>query len=410
MHYEPELKMLQNTLEKCRINTTIVDFSQPVDTLINIRLHPYLRRRLPPHYSLSRLLPPMNSRTIYRIHDPFLCRYLYMALPDTSRDDVLLVGPYLSAMPSRQQILERAEENGLTPHQIQTLEKYYTGIPVIPETSPLFVVIEVFAEKLWGADNYTLEDIQSESLTAKPTLTSVSADNDRTDLLWQMQEMEQRYQYENQIMDAVSRGQLHKVDLLFTNFTSVSFEQRLSDPVRNLKNYCIIMNTLLRKAAEQGGVHPMYLDNTSSAFAGQIEQLPSTEAVLSKMREMFRSYCRLVQTHSVKDYSPTVKKVITLIDMDLAGDLNLRSLSATLNISGSYLSTLFKKETGMTLTEFINHRRITYAAHLLDSTQLQIQTVAQHCGIIDIHYFSKVFKRVMGMTPREYRLNGKKYT
>jgi AraC-like DNA-binding protein len=49
-----------------------------------------------------------------------------------------------------------------------------------------------------------------------------------------------------------------------------------------------------------------------------------------------------------------------------------------------------------------------YAEYLLNSTTLQIQTVALHCGILDLQYFSKLFKRHSGMTPTEYRQRGEK--
>lgn len=46
---------------------------------------------------------------------------------------------------------------------------------------------------------------------------------------------------------------------------------------------------------------------------------------------------------------------------------------------------------------------MNHAMHLLTTTGLQIQTVALHCGVMDVQYFSKMFKRQTGMTPREYR-------
>ena len=102
------------------------------------------------------------------------------------------------------------------------------------------------------------------------------------------------------------------------------------------------MNTLLRKAAENGGVHPVYLDGLSSEYAARIETLGSTNQVAALMSEIFRGYCLLVRSHSVKDYSPPVQKVITLIDSDLTGNLTLHNFAKILNVSGSYLSTLFK--------------------------------------------------------------------
>ena len=68
---------------------------------------------------------------------------------------------------------------------------------------------------------------------------------------------------------------------------------------------------------------------------------------------------------------------------------------------------LISKETGVTLTEFVSKKRIDHAAFLLTSTNLQIQTIAQHCGIFDVNYFTKTFKKITGKTPKEYREEGK---
>ncbi len=57
----------------------------------------------------------------------------------------------------------------------------------------------------------------------------------------------------------------------------------------------------------------------------------------------------------------------------------------------------------MTYTDFINKKRVENAKKLLASTSLQIQTVAQHCGILDVNYFTKLFKKYTGMTPGKFR-------
>ena len=58
---------------------------------------------------------------------------------------------------------------------------------------------------------------------------------------------------------------------------------------------------------------------------------------------------------------------------------------------------------GKTLTEYIRERRMEYASYLLQTTDLQIQTVALHCGIMDVQYFSKLFKRQFGTAPSQHR-------
>ena len=400
MFYDAELQILQDTFRKCRIQTRITELSNSVSQSTETDMHTFITSQIDLHKPLWEYVPAVKDATIYRLRDPFDCRYAYMRLPEYPQDTVLVIGPYLPVPPSMQRSMEWAEAKGITPTQLKQLESYYGSVPILPDTSPLFTLLDSFAERLWGVGEVTVEDI-NQDFNGFPLMDDdLFAD---TDTLWDMKNMEQRYAHENQLMDAVSKGQIHKADLLLANFSTFTFEQRVADPLRNIKNYCIIMNTLLRKAAEQGGVHPLYLNNTSSAYAVRIEQLHSMETVPLLMSDMFRDYCLLVRKHATKNYSPPVQKALLYIDANLTENLSLRTLAETLNVSSSYLSSLFRKETGLTLTEHINRRRVRHAMYLLKTTRLQIQTVAQHCGIMDVQYFSKIFKRVAGMTPKEYR-------
>ena len=121
------------------------------------------------------------------------------------------------------------------------------------------------------------------------------------------------------------------------------------------------------------------------------------------MREMFSSYCRLVYQHSIKRYSPIVQKTVMIIDSNISAELSLNLLAKKLGISAGYLSAIFKKETQKNVSQYIKEKRVEHAMHLLRTTHLQIQTVALHCGIMDVQYFSKIFKKQTGKTPKEYR-------
>lgn len=220
-----------------------------------------------------------------------------------------------------------------------------------------------------------------------------------------MRTMELRYDYENELMRTVSQGLLHRAEQMMANMNQLNLQRRGEDPVRSMKNYCIICNTLMRKAAEQGGVHPVYLDSVSAEFAHRIENAASAEEAGKLMNEMVQSYCRLVKKHSMNHFSSVIQRTITYIDADLSGDLSLRNLAAAQNVNASYLSSLFKKETGETVTEHVNRKRMEHALYLLQTTRLQVQTIARHCGISDLNYFSKLFKKQIGMTPREYRVS-----
>lgn len=183
----------------------------------------------------------------------------------------------------------------------------------------------------------------------------------------------------------------------------MKLEQRFTSRLRSDKNYLIILNTLLRKAAESGSVHPLYLDDISSQFAWKIEQITNEEEMRRLYKEMIRKYCLTVKSYSVKGYSPIIRKVLDHVNLSFSEDLSLKSLSEQFSISSTYLSALFKKETGSTLTEYINKKRIEHSIFLLNTTDWRVQTIATACGIDDLNYFTRIFKKYMGRTPSEYR-------
>ncbi len=398
MFFEKELELLCETFRKSRVRTTMGSLNTPAANLIDKELLPFYGRFPDSAKPICHFIGRPEPETLYRTTDSFRLCYSYFLLPESA--GLLLIGPYLAAPLAPSQILEIGEQNQILPKSQKYLEEYYAGLPVLKEGNPLFILLATFCERLWGTPSFSIVDHDKDPfLPASPIHTPANTDQ----ILLGMQSMEKRYEYENEMMQAVTQGQLYKADLLLSQLSEQNFEKRVADPIRNGKNYCIIMNTLLRKAAENGGVHPIYLDRVSSSFAGQIEELNTLSAIQELMQEMFRSYCRLVRKHSIKNYSPVVQKVIILIESDLSADLNLHTLAKEQQVSGGYLSALFKRETGKTLTEYIRERRMKHAIHLLSTTHLQIQSVALHCGIMDVQYFSKQFKKQTGMTPKEYR-------
>lgn len=401
MPYERELLFFRRILRQGHLQSLLIDPEAVFDERMDMGL-----RRLVGAQEYKECFcdyfEQIDGRTVYRVTDAFLCHYIFMLLPDTDTPTVLLIGPYVTADLTHEQILELGERLRLPPAGIKQLDYYYTSLPAIREEGSLNSAIMTLAEHIWQGE-FTTVDIDRDRSAAFVSLSADKATALSNDSNFSMQVMEKRYEYESDLLEAVSKGHLHKAEQMLARFSTLSFENRLQDNLRNTKNYLIIMNTLLRKAAQNGGVHPVYLDKISSEYAKQIERIASVANTAAFMHDMLRTYCRLVAKHAIGGYSPLIQQTIIKIDSDLTADLTLKSLSALNNVSSNYLSGLFKKDTGQTLTEFVNQRRISAAKRLLRTTNLQVQTVAQHCGILDVHYFSKLFKRYVGVTPKEYR-------
>lgn len=401
MPYETELRFAQDILSKNHIQTLVIDSTAPLSQMVDTSLYVLLASGRDDTRCFADFFPSIDGHTIYKVTDIFACRYLFLQLPD--RREVFVVGPYVVRDIERQTFLEVGENAGLEPSQIAMLERFCTRLPLIStEENYVLSLLNTLGERLWGGGNFTVEEVSRED--AATLLRNVATESVDADARWSNARiMEERYAYENEMMEAISHGHLHKAEQMLSAFSTLAFESRAADPLRNLKNYCIITNTLFRKAAQNGGVHPVHLDALSSDFAKRIESFTSIKQAQPLMFEMFRSYCRLVRDHSIRQYSPAVQKVILLIDADITADLSLSSLAREINVSAGYLSSLFRRETGDTLTAYVNRRRVDNAKRLLRTTRLQIQTIAQHCGIVDVHYFAKIFKKQVGITPKEYR-------
>ena len=366
-----------------------------------------LRKMINSQTDYNRLLQNMpemvKENTIYRIEDAFFCVYLFFMLPETEGPQFACIGPYHTVEVTQKEILSLSNSISLSPSKVAQLQKFYENIPLIEDESPLLNILFVLGEYMWGSmNNFHLQDARSFLTSELEFLQNVS-DEDPQEALLSMKLLEERYDLERKLMQAVSQGQTHKAEMQLGHFQAMQIERRTSDSLRNKKNYSIILNTLLRKAAESGAVHPLHIDTLSSRFAKKIESAVSISAVSVIDKEMVHKYCLLVKNHSMKGYSLLVRKVLTRIDSDLTADLSLHAQAELLNVNSSYLSTLFKKETGVTLTDYVNKKRVDHAIFLLNTTNMQIQSIAQYCGIPDVNYFTKTFKKYIGKTPKEYR-------
>ncbi len=398
MSRQNRLQFLMNTLQKCHVPAACIPEHAFSPSLFQGEPGLFSGLALPVH-----ALPEPQPCTRYHYTDAYGVCFIYLLLPSERDAHILLIGPYLPWAPRHEQLLEFAERTALSPEMLPRLIEYVSGTPVLDRESPLFLMLDAFCESIWDSPSFAIVNVDSDPV-APPSPIHRPLHTDRfDDVLLDMKAMEQRYAFENELIRAVSLGQLHMEGHLFAAVSEQHFERRVADPIRNAKNYGIIMNTLLRKAAESGGVHPLYIDRVSSDFAHRIEQIASLSESSALMLDMFRGYCTLVRQHSLGGYSRVVQTAILLIDSDLSANLTLHTLAEHQGISPGYLSTVFKKETGRTVTAYVREKRMQHARHLLGTTNLQIQTVAMHCGILDVHFFSKLFKNETGMTPRQYR-------
>lgn len=102
-------------------------------------------------------------------------------------------------------------------------------------------------------------------------------------------------------------------------------------------------------------------------------------------------------------YSGVIKECIGFIEDNYTNNITLDNAAAAVNISSSYLSFIFKQETGINFSAYLANFRIEMSKKLILKSNLKIYEIAEQVGFGSPYYFSKVFKEIVGMTCKEFK-------
>lgn len=400
------LSLFKQLIEVQKVNFTILE--PPYEKLEHFDLG--LRKTIYQDYSFTPFLDfliSLSKPILYHYTDLYQCNYSFFQLNENEEDSrgssFVIIGPYLSEEISSDQFHLILEKICLPISMENEIREYYNALPVFQEITRFHSLLSIMAEQVIVSPqaiavqflNYS--DYLNEMIPVQAVYRSDSTPSISSKMI------EDRYKAENEMLMDIAQGNAVKAQNSLHNFLQFHIEPRFKDPIRNIKNLTIVLNTLCRKAVESSDVHPIHIDEISRDFAIRIEAIHSLKDADELQTAMIRKYCLLVTNFSLTGYSPLVQKVINHIDMNLSEPLSLRYLSNLNSINSSYLSALFKKEMGITITDFINQQKVRFAITLLNKTDDQIQNIALQVGIYDVNYFIKVFKKINGMTPKEYR-------
>jgi len=98
-----------------------------------------------------------------------------------------------------------------------------------------------------------------------------------------------------------------------------------------------------------------------------------------------------------------VDRAIDFLSERVDQTLTLEEIAASVNLSVSHFSYLFKKKTGYSVIEYLNHLKVQKACQYILFTNMRISEIALEIGIADQYYFSRMFTKIMGISPNEYR-------
>ena len=176
------------------------------------------------------------------------------------------------------------------------------------------------------------------------------------------------------------------------------------DALMNEKYHVVIMCALVSRFCIEQGMDIEVSYTLSDIYIGKIDRAASMEEVCAIRDEIRMDYCTRMRALSKKEVvSRYVVLAIDYIRAHIQEPLTVEQVANALSVNSSYLSKLFKKEMGKSISEYIRDSKIEIAEHMLrhlDDTSLQI---ANYLGYSSQSHFIQVFRKQTGMTPEEYR-------
>lgn len=360
-----------------------------------------LRKALDPYFDWQGfgelLIKSTPEHTLLVVEGTFELQFALFRIPDET-DAVFMIGPWVAGARTaeardwvRRHIGEKADE---------AVQEYYNGVRIITDEMFLSSIASVVSLMMPETEFSVEQRKEFRPFNFHPDLRYFNEPTFQQEIPVSM--LEERYANENMILSAVASGNDNAALEACHQMGRFTYGGRFVGSLYQTRARLTVLNTLLRKAIEQSKVHPYYIDKISARYAALIETADEAEANRI-VWDMVKEYCAYVRRYSLKDYSPLVQKVINHINLNLSSPLSLKSLASMCFISPSYLSSLFKQDTGTTLIDYINTQRINRAAQLLSGTDQSITAVAEQVGILDVNYFTKIFKKAIGVTPTQYR-------
>ena len=122
-----------------------------------------------------------------------------------------------------------------------------------------------------------------------------------------------------------------------------------------------------------------------------------------KLQEIVETFSESLFNYIPSKNHEIIKKAILYISEHFNGSLTLEDVASHVHLHPSYFSTLFKTCTGSAFKEYLNMVRIEESKRLLANTDFSIIDIAMAVGFEDQSYFSKVFKKYTGLTPKQFR-------
>lgn len=231
--------------------------------------------------------------------------------------------------------------------------------------------------------------------------------------LFRRQENEQshvEYTHEYGFYENISAGNIEEVKKILADpndknmYENPEYGQLSKDHLRNIRYHFIVSAALITRLCVEKGLERELAYTLSDLYIGGMDQMQTAEQIISFHNKMLLDFTKRMSGLPKKQvYSMQIIKAIEYICSHRNERLTVNIIANELNMNRSYLSSLFIRETGESISAFIRKEKIKASANMLKFSDYSLADIAEYFGFASQSHFIQCFRKETGYTPREYR-------
>ena len=277
--------------------------------------------------------------------------------------------------------------------------EYYSSLPVYPLGD-----IRDYLILLGFLFDMNLEEIYSEELYKQATENQLELMRKSTeDTEYETFLVEQyTFYYENKIMNLVSQGDLELLKSGLAEIGTSVLPTLMSSSLKTEKNYTIIILEKLSSLAIQVGKDILSVIKLRNYYIGKVEEQKEFMGVLAIRDTAIVHFTKELHGVSNRARTSLIKCILQYINLKIYDTIKVTELAKQFYLSESALRRRFKEEVGISITEYVNQRKIEESKMMLRSG-VPVGEIARRLSFYDLSHYYRTFKKYTGVTPQYFR-------
>jgi AraC-like DNA-binding protein len=315
-------------------------------------------------------------------------------------DRFLLLGPVSSIKVTQNDILSFCQF-AVHPNRILEFNTIFIRTPLMNYRR--FISAIAIAGKLTtGLDIHIDEVVLQNNTTPKPSfegeLSSQVFD------LHEEGELHTAYEFEQNMLSAIAAGDMARLNAILLQPVSGRVGQMSSDLTRQEKFTFIAAATLISRAAVRGGMPYEEACSLSDIYCQQMDSMKRVQDINALTYQMAFEFCE--KAHSSQGnqgFSKPVRDCCDYIYAHLHEKIRVDQLAEISGFCSKSISQKFTAETGLSVSDYVHREKMREAAQLLRFSTHSLIDISNYLHYSSQSYFTKIFQRFHGLTPKEYR-------